>query len=149
MLQPPPHQLKLKLKYNIDRYGNRTAMSNAYPPANGSITRITLYSSLRLSYGNAQLFYKCHVTWIRVNVWKYCYSVHFCFFGFWWLFFMLPQLAECIFDGLYMTAVGSLPKLQPLWPRFQNEKSKLQQLCQTIKKHCYNNANSECRKLCI
>jgi hypothetical protein len=23
--------------------------------------------------------------------------------------FMLPQLTECIFDGLYMTAIGSQP----------------------------------------
>jgi hypothetical protein len=62
MLQLPPHQLKLELKHNIDRHRNGTAMSNVYPPANGNITRIVFYSSLRLSHGNAQLFYKYHVT---------------------------------------------------------------------------------------
>jgi len=62
MLQPPPHQLKLELKYNIDRYRKRAAMSNVYLPTNGSVTRLTVCSSLRVAYGKAQLFYKYHVT---------------------------------------------------------------------------------------
>jgi len=65
---PQPHQLQLELKYNIARCRIRVAMSYVYRPTNGSITRLTVCGSLRLAYGNAHLFYKYHVTWIRVNV---------------------------------------------------------------------------------